>query len=329
MVETERHRKDGTGRTTWAKVTDEERHIALTISLRNLSQSSFKPRVVSIGPLHRKDENLQAFEGRKADFVHDLLRHKKSTREALQACVEQVAASIEQIKGCYAELMETYTDDELTEMMVTPTYYVSSYFPSSTIHSAVELHSAGVRFKHHQDTKWPMAMKVKTHRFSCFSWSWIKPTLSMPALRVNHFTELVLRNLIAYEQSSMVDPYVTSYAMAMDMLIDTKEDIDKLIESKVLINHLGSNEEATNMINKLCKELVWEYFFYGKQWDKLDKHCKRCLPRKILRSIPTIRHLINVEAFTSFLSDSTRKVWFKPSLLLNPPGIDQIQNVTE
>ncbi|GKC98217.1 putative UPF0481 protein [Tanacetum coccineum] len=287
-------------------------------SLRNLSEISFKPRVVSIGPLHRKDENLQAFEGRKADFVHHLFRRLGSSlEETLQGCVEQVAASIEQIKGCYAELMETYSDNELTEMMVmdaffilnfihqlpeskfeiskinlldhhipydlvllenqipffvldtifqriilqfelnvslieficpllkfpnlfhgkikigtastTPdhilgllhncykpsrSYLVSSYFPSSTIHSAVDLHSAGVRFKPHQNKKWHMAMEVKKHGFSCFSWSWIKPTLSIPALRVNHFTELVLRNLIAYEQSVGLIVYGSRACMA-------------------------------------------------------------------------------------------------------------------
>ncbi|GKA08138.1 hypothetical protein Tco_0687469 [Tanacetum coccineum] len=34
-------------------------------TLRDLSPSSFDPRVVSIGPLHREDENVQAFEGGK------------------------------------------------------------------------------------------------------------------------------------------------------------------------------------------------------------------------------------------------------------------------
>lgn len=32
----------------------------------------------------------------------------------------------------------------------------------------------------------------------------------------------------------------------MDMLIDTKYDVAKLVESKVLVNNMGSNEEATN-----------------------------------------------------------------------------------
>ncbi|KAM0014646.1 hypothetical protein Hdeb2414_s0034g00726161 [Helianthus debilis subsp. tardiflorus] len=64
-------------------------------SLRNLSPSSFKPRVVSIGPLHRKDENLQRFEVRKSAFVHDLLscQQPSSTQQVqtLTKCVEKVS----------------------------------------------------------------------------------------------------------------------------------------------------------------------------------------------------------------------------------------------
>ncbi|KAM0047483.1 hypothetical protein Hdeb2414_s0008g00263871 [Helianthus debilis subsp. tardiflorus] len=89
-------------------------------------------------------------------------------------------------------------------------------------------------------------MEVNLYRCSCIFWFLSKPTFRMPTLRVNHFTELVLRNLIAYEQLSLVQLYVTSYARAMDMLIDTHthEDIVKLVTSKFIVNHVGSNEEA-------------------------------------------------------------------------------------
>ncbi|KAI3809866.1 hypothetical protein L1987_19469 [Smallanthus sonchifolius] len=116
----------------------------------------------------------------------------------------------------------------------------SSEFSNSRFPSAVELDRAGVSFKRARDTEWPLVMEVKLRRFPYFSFSWGKPTLIMPELDINDFTELVLRNLIAYEQfSANVTQYITSYAMAMDMLIDTQEDIAKLVESKVLVNHIG------------------------------------------------------------------------------------------
>ncbi|KAJ0442145.1 hypothetical protein HanRHA438_Chr16g0753191 [Helianthus annuus] len=308
-------------------------------TLRNLSPTSFQHRVVSIGPLHRADENLQLFEGRKAVYVQSLWRRSKLYQEGqtfkqmLTTCVQKVAGSIEKIKACYAD-KRSYSDVELATMMVMdasfilqficsgldysgsnklrdsyvpydlvllenqipffvlndvfectiskfekdqsltefirpllkytnliegklklgshtnydhilgclhrcykPKSDIRSHFPRSTIHSAVELDRAGVKFKPNEVVAWPLAM----------------------------------------------EPYVTSYARAMDMLIDTHEDIAKLVTSKVIVNHLGSNEEAANMINKICKEVVWEKFFYGKEWKKLDNHFNGYWPRKIVK----------------------------------------------
>ncbi|PWA97080.1 hypothetical protein CTI12_AA032830 [Artemisia annua] len=356
-------------------------------NLRDLSPNSFDPRVVSIGPLHREDENVQAFEGRKSNYIHDLLKRIKSPREkTLEACVQKVAASIKQIKGCYAGI-KAYDDTEFAKMMVMDACFILefiywysepekktqlnkllaqsiiydlvllenqipffvlndiflctikkfepdnslieficpvlkflnlfeanikisniridatthilgllhqcyqprsktlSYFSSSTIHSAVELDRAGVNFKPNRDKKWPMAMEVKLHlhRFLCFPWSWGKPTIRMPVLRVHHFTELVLRNIIAYEQSSLGDNYVTSYGIAMDRLIDTQEDVAKLVESKVLVNNMGSNEEAANMMNSICKEVAWVHRGPDKHGKKLDTYCKDYWPKNIAR----------------------------------------------
>ncbi|XP_076948566.1 UPF0481 protein At3g47200-like [Bidens hawaiensis] len=356
-------------------------------TLRQLSPGSFAPRVVSIGPLHREDENLKRFEGRKAAFVHDLLCRSldSSPTQTFTACVQRVTSIIEKIKGCYAypPNVEPYDNMELAQMMVTdacfilefihqmpkdsnirlqdqhipydllllenqipffvlnvayectvnnfderlslaafihpllkytslfqggikiggtrsytnhdhilgylyhcyqPKEEISSGLPRSTIHSAVELDEAGVSFKPNEDAEWPMAMEVKKSRYcSCVFWFSFRSTLTMPTLRIDDFTELVLRNLTAYEQSYAVYPYVTSYARAMDMLIDTHEDIAQLVTSKVMINHIGSNEEAANMINRICKEVAPEHFCYAQQWEQLDIHFKSYWPRKLVK----------------------------------------------
>ncbi|GJW35876.1 putative UPF0481 protein [Tanacetum coccineum] len=345
-------------------------------TLRDLSPSSFNPRVVSIGPLHSEDENLQAFKGQKASFIHDLLQRVGSPQEeTFRACVEKVVASIEQIKGCYAG-MKACKDTDLAKMMVMDACFILEFiywykdsdeakqgkmllaqsiicdlvllenqipffvlndiflctvkafeedtslielihpvlkfldlfkasikiknirintttthilgllhqcyqpllntFSSAKIQSAVELDRAGVNFKPNR-----MSMEVKLYKFLCFPWSLGKPTIRVPVLRVHHFTELVFRNIIAYEQSSLGNNHVTSYAIAMDMLIDTQEDIAKLVESKVLVNNMGSNEEAANMINSICKEVAWVHCSPKKHWKKLDTYCNKKWPKSI------------------------------------------------
>ncbi|MFS7896857.1 hypothetical protein Hanom_Chr14g01248051 [Helianthus anomalus] len=56
-----------------------------------------------------------------------------------------------------------------------------------------------------------------------------------------------------------------------------------LVTSKVIVNHKGSNEEAANMINKICKEVFPEHFFYTEQWEQLDIHFNSYWPRKIVK----------------------------------------------
>ncbi|KAL7587462.1 hypothetical protein Lser_V15G39929 [Lactuca serriola] len=357
--------------------------------LRDLSPSSFNPRVVSIGPLHREDENLKAFERVKATYMHDLLElFDPDMEKSLSECVQKVATSMEQIKETYARKIP-YDDAELTQIMVVDACFILQFIrelseskcareylfrsssiiydlvlienqipffilqaifdctfltsdpeaslnchilklvpflnvfeismlanndhgfphdhilgfldkyywapddysyspgsPSSEIHSVVELDRAGVNFKPNLDEKWIMAIEFKSSASASASasgsWSLgYKPTLQMPVLRIDNFTELILRNLIAYEQSCTSPGYVTSYVTAMDMLVDTQDDISKLIESKVVVNHLGSNLTAAKMINSLCKELPLPNFYYVDQWKKLDSHYNSYWPKNI------------------------------------------------
>ncbi|MFS7903170.1 hypothetical protein Hanom_Chr01g00020841 [Helianthus anomalus] len=319
------------------RVKKEERHInqfspsiyMAPRTLRDTSPTSFNPQVVSIGPLHREDEKVQAFEVRKTSYLIDLMRRAKSPQEEiLKLCVEKVYTSMEKIKACYV-WTKAYGDAEIADMMimdacfilefllkvsiskarsegilqsnvifydlvllenqipffildeifqctvlefspnvslleliypvlsyvnifkehvkinnisVNNTYHILSllhqcYKPpdnikkghrKSTIPSAVNLDRAGVNFKPNKDPTWFMGMEVKLYMFPCFIGSWSKPTLRIPVLEIYDFTEIVLRNLIAYEQSGQTHSYVTSYAIAMDMLVDTQEDVAKL-----------------------------------------------------------------------------------------------------
>ncbi|KAI3682556.1 hypothetical protein L1987_82618 [Smallanthus sonchifolius] len=169
----------------------------------------------------------------------------------------------------------------LHECYKPPSYTTSVSFPS-TIHSVVDLDRAGVNFKPNKYPTWVKGMEVKLPNFPRFFGSWSKPTLRIPVMYIHDFTELVLKNLIAYErQSSQTSNYITSYATAIDKLIDTQEDVAKLIDSKVLVNGMGSNEEAATMINSICKEVACPEFFYGVQWEKLNKYCNRYWPKNI------------------------------------------------
>ncbi|KAL8209868.1 hypothetical protein R6Q57_006600 [Mikania cordata] len=143
-----------------------------------------------------------------------------------------------------------------------PGYKLSKISDIPTAHTAVELHEVGVRFRPNQRLKWPMAMEFESSPH--------KPTIKMPEVLIDNHFEVVMRNLIVYEQYSLVENYVTSYVMAMDMLAATPADIAKLGESDVLTSHLGSNEKASNMISNICKDI-----FFGWKWEEKKRRERR------------------------------------------------------
>ncbi|GKF34243.1 putative UPF0481 protein, partial [Tanacetum coccineum] len=146
----------------------------------------------------------------------------------------------------------------------------------TTFHSIVELDRSGMNFKPHQEYVWSMTIKFQSSLFACLPGFCSKPTLLMPILVIDDTTELILRNFISYEQSFPKDRYYfTSYAHAMDMLIDTQEDIAKLLESKVLVNTLGSNQEAADMIIKICKNMFVTNFYYTEEFKQMDKSLQK------------------------------------------------------
>ncbi|KAJ0477511.1 hypothetical protein HanRHA438_Chr13g0607251 [Helianthus annuus] len=343
--------------------------------LREVNPSSFTPRVVSIGPLHKGRENLKLMEDKKASFLHEFLTGVPGSREeTLKKCDEQVRGSVDKIRRCYFG-MKPYSEDELVQMMVMDACFILQFIDNLSksgdqhsenrlrsrsvaldlvllenqipffvlrdiyeltfktleskpslntmllnllervnpffeklkvedlsgeedpyhilgflhdfyqiknskppgieelprAHSAVELHEVGVRFRPNENETpnenrtWIMAM--------AFEQSSHKPTLRMPKVLIDNFFEVALRNLIAYEQySTPVRNYVTSYAMAMDMLAATPADIARLGKSGVIVNHLGSNEKASNMISSICKDVTFLDFYYIESWNEAKKY---------------------------------------------------------
>ncbi|GJY29505.1 putative UPF0481 protein [Tanacetum coccineum] len=335
--------------------------------LRDLSESSFNPQLVSIGPLHKEDPKLQEFEWMKECYLDDLLKccnNINSTPEKtlLEACLQKVNTLIPKIRESYAGVKKNYSDDEVATMMVmdgcfilefcfkhrneylylpnkmqnlhiamdlmllenqVPFFVLQALFDctmgkapftlskvldesanhesvyrsiikvcrtkrinieNAAFHSIVELDRSGMNFKPHQEGGWSMTIKFQSSLFAYLPWFWSKPTLLMPTLVIHDFTELILRNFIAYEQSFPQDrSYFTSYAHAMDMLINTQEDVAKLVESKVFVNILGSNQEAADMINKICKNMIVKEFYYTDEFKEMDKYYNALWPKHIAR----------------------------------------------
>ena len=154
-------------------------------------------------------------------------------------------------------------------------------------HSATKLDMAGLIF---QNEKGPeknrRLLQVKIQKgnklleiFPCFNCSWLlhclpclkkipflesmQTRLVIPHFVVDNKTEDLFRNLMALEQCHYPDrAYICNYILLLDFLINSKDDVELLVEEGIIVHSLGSNKAVAEMVNKLGQEIVEENSYY-------------------------------------------------------------------
>ncbi|XP_057450605.1 UPF0481 protein At3g47200-like [Lotus japonicus] len=97
--------------------------------------------------------------------------------------------------------------------------------------------------------------------------------LQIPQLKVDHTTECVLRNLIAFEQCHYPEePYICNYVSVINSLIRTKDDAELLVEKEAIVHELRSDEDLATLVNSLCKNVVTNSTCYRKVMEDLNEH---------------------------------------------------------
>ncbi|GJX38179.1 putative UPF0481 protein [Tanacetum coccineum] len=171
--------------------------------LRDLSKSSFDPQLVSI---HVKETTIHVDSDSTHDHVLGYL-HKR-----FQLVVVKPSNPIHALKSKLAAAKLLNPIRALISKLVDKKGSKNTH---AAFHSIVELDRSGMNFKPHQEGVWSMTIKFQSSLFACLPGFWSKATLLMPTLVIDDTAELILRNLIAYEQSFPQDRYYfTSYAMA-------------------------------------------------------------------------------------------------------------------
>ncbi|KAK4735709.1 hypothetical protein R3W88_009970 [Solanum pinnatisectum] len=113
-------------------------------------------------------------------------------------------------------------------------------------------------------------------------------TFYLPTINLDVNTEVILRNLVAYEVCNASGPLVfTRYTELMNGIIDTEEDVALLRERGIVLNRLKSDDEVANLWNSMSKsvkltkvELLDKVIedvnkFYNGRWRvKIGKHMK-------------------------------------------------------
>ncbi|KAK8641740.1 hypothetical protein V6N13_011118 [Hibiscus sabdariffa] len=131
-----------------------------------------------------------------------------------------------------------------------------------TIPSVTELLDSGVRFS------------ATTGNISTICFDSKTCTLHLPAISLDLNTEVILRNLVAYEASNASGPLVfTRYTELMNGIIDTEEDVKVLREKGVILNHLKSDVEAADLWNGMSKSIrLTKVPFLDKTIEEVNKY---------------------------------------------------------
>ncbi|GLJ35827.1 hypothetical protein SUGI_0719320 [Cryptomeria japonica] len=144
------------------------------------------------------------------------------------------------------ETLSIKRKDEIDEEKDEERGYSSAETPPTrdelAIPSVSNLYSAGVKFL-------PTEGDLTTIRFDPRT-----ATLYLPKLRLDSSTEVVLRNLVAFEASAAPgDLIFTRYSDFMNGIIDKEEDVRLLRKSGIIYNHLADDGKVASLWNGLGK----------------------------------------------------------------------------
>ncbi|CAL8155130.1 unnamed protein product [Prunus armeniaca] len=132
------------------------------------------------------------------------------------------------------------------------------------IPNATSLSKAGIKFK--SQIKGECIMNIEFNEKN--------GVFKIPVLGIDERTGPLFRNLIAFEQCHRRPQHkITSYAVLMDNLIDSKEDVDFLCDKGILANWLNP-EDAAQFFNKLYNDTTVVGYNYSGLSEKVRKYYK-------------------------------------------------------
>ncbi|XP_048335983.2 uncharacterized protein LOC125423974 [Ziziphus jujuba] len=140
--------------------------------------------------------------------------------------------------------------------------------------TATQPSRAGVKFVRCKENRLIADINKKTEPYPMFKGvykNYLK--LEIPELKVQGNTECIMRNVMALEQFVYLDePFICYYVCLLDQLISTTQDVEFMIDKKIVHNWLGSNEEVVCMVNKLCDQIMVSRNFYTGLCQRLNQY---------------------------------------------------------
>uniref|UniRef100_A0A2N9H9K3 Uncharacterized protein n=1 Tax=Fagus sylvatica TaxID=28930 RepID=A0A2N9H9K3_FAGSY len=279
--------------------------------LREVKKEAYAPKLISIGPVHRhnKELNLEEMEMLKLKYFKEFFDRTSKVQKDFANIVEENKGKI---RHCYEASIKMPDDKAFKEMILLDSIFIIELFLRTATREEDEkdyiLSKPWLEDGIKQDlilleNQLPFFIFDELYRHfarstigitKCFltlAWNYFFPDdkkitiekermrtcLVVPRFVVDYKTEDLFRNLMALEQCHYPShAYICNYILLLDFLINTKEDVELLVEKKILVNWLGSNEAVATMVNKLGQEIVEKNSCYHEIATKLNGHYDNC-----------------------------------------------------
>ncbi|GMN69729.1 hypothetical protein TIFTF001_038775 [Ficus carica] len=248
-------------------------------------KQNFKPRELSIGPIHAADPDLFKKPLKlklAAYFVKETGESGEETGKRWAALLEEFKTEIKDIQTCFdKEVIESSTcDDDLICLLFLDGCAMLGFMHCFVNRRFKELSISNGQAALIQQDLFLLENQIP---FKVLALLMGIGQLNLPTLVVNNLTQRMLLNLVAHEMCLSSshpnhDPWITSYVNLLDLLVDNEQDVKDLRAANVLRNCLSSDAEVARVINSIgssCFAPSEDTYAYVKK--KIQKHHRRRL----------------------------------------------------
>ncbi|GMN68946.1 hypothetical protein TIFTF001_037998 [Ficus carica] len=258
-------------------------------------KQNFKPRELSIGPIHAADPDLfkkQLKLKLAAYFVKETSKRGEETGESGEetgkrwdAVLEEIKAEIKDIKTCFdKEVIESYTcDDEFICLLFLDGCAMLGFMHCFVNRRLKELSiSNGQAALIQQDlflleNQIPfkilaslMVIPLIICKLVCSKIRCEKPEKWSKKMSFRSVQELKIAGISSHPNH---DPWITSYVNLLDLLVDNEQDVKDLRAANVLRNCLSSDIDVANVINSIGSScFAPSKDTYAHEKKKIQKH---------------------------------------------------------
>ncbi|KAK2632113.1 hypothetical protein EUGRSUZ_L01981 [Eucalyptus grandis] len=225
-------------------------------SISSAKPEAYVPHHVALGPYHHLRPQLYQTE-------HPKLAAARRAQAALKLPAFDRTAGLLQaeeakIRASYQLHLEVGTDtlkwimtiDSLFLLDLLYRYKCSEYLSNDPfqeivmIPTASKLRSVGIK------------LSLATGGIKTIAFDKKTATLKLPHIDLDATTEVLLRNLVAYEMISQRGSLIlTRYTELMYGIIDTSEDLKLLREASIVLNRLNSDNKVVELFNGVFKSI--------------------------------------------------------------------------